>query len=76
LISFFLIDQGSLVTCFDYNDLTSNFGPIAYHPCLNGVEPEGSQFRHAIRTIVSAIERAIGGKTFDTIYVVVDPELH
>ena len=68
--------SGSLATCFDYNDLTSDFSPIAHHTRLNSVEPKGPQFRKTMRAIVGAVERAIGGKTFDTIHGVVDPELH
>src|SRR6478752_1252482 len=45
--------SGSLAPCFDYDDLTSDFGPIAHHTRLNSVEPKGFQFRHAMRAIVS-----------------------
>src|SRR5574338_289990 len=66
----------SLATCFDCDDLTSDFGPIAQHTRLNSVEPKGFQFRHAMHAIVSAVERAIGSKGFDAIHGGIDEKLH
>jgi hypothetical protein len=68
--------SGSLTTCFDYNDLTSDFDPITPHTRLNGIGPERSQFRHAIRAIVIALERTIGGLILHMIKGIVDPVFH
>ena len=54
----------------------SDFGSIAPHTRLNGVGPEGPQSRHAMRAIIIAIERTIGGDILHVIKAVVDPVFH